>query len=350
MTARRVPAAARGGAPLAGAHRGRAGRLGQRQRARRRRAESDHRHHRPVPGRADLARHRAPRRPGRRRSARLTGRACAELLAELGGPLRDRPAERAALAASLDTAVRAARGQLRCTTRASWYRDWLAELAADGSLTKLVNAGRAGPAGAGGPRAGVPGRARGSPVLLQALAAEVTGDTKALGHGTVLSTLVLRALALRAGAGPAHRRRRTAGICGSQFDVVVDDLASRVLVLDLPAQGRGLGEWLSGAARLGVPFYVDAAAAHVAAGRRSGAPAVSRVREPGRSARGLRRAGLSCSAPLLCTEGRPSTRSTGWPPSSSAAAASSGTTATSTGRAWRSPARSCAVTAPGRGV
>ncbi len=38
----------------------------------------------------------------------------------------------------------------------------------------------------------------GAPILLPALAAEVTGDTKALNHGTVTSTLVLRALALRA--------------------------------------------------------------------------------------------------------------------------------------------------------
>ena len=38
--------------------------------------------------------------------------------------------------------------------------------------------------------------------------------------------------------------------------MVVDDLASRVLVLNLPARGDGLGEWLTGAARLGVPLYV----------------------------------------------------------------------------------------------
>lgn len=38
--------------------------------------------------------------------------------------------------------------------------------------------------------------------------------------------------------------------------VVVDDLASRVLVLNLQAQGGGLGEWLKGAAEFGAPFQV----------------------------------------------------------------------------------------------
>ena len=37
--------------------------------------------------------------------------------------------------------------------------------------------------------------------------------------------------------------------------MIVDDLASRVLVLGLPAGGDGLGEWLTAAAPLGVPFY-----------------------------------------------------------------------------------------------
>ena len=81
----------------------------------------------------------------------------------------------------------------------------------------------------------------------------MTGDTKALNPGTVLSTLVLRALAARAGMS----RPQTAGqrrIVWEAADVVTDDLASRVLVLNLPAAGRGLGEWLTGAAHLGVPF------------------------------------------------------------------------------------------------
>jgi uncharacterized protein (TIGR02679 family) len=77
-----------------------------------------------------------------------------------------------------------------------------------------------------------------------------------------------------------------------------------VLVLNLPAQGRGLGEWLTGAARMGMPFYVTlqqlmalpltvkSGSVHVCEN-----PAVLRraaaERGPG-------------SAPVLCTEGRPS--------------------------------------------
>ena len=52
---------------------------------------------------------------------------------------------------------------------------------------------------------------RACPVLLPALAADVTGDTKALSHGTVLSTLVLRALAIKTGVG----RPGTAGSAGT---------------------------------------------------------------------------------------------------------------------------------------
>ena len=76
-------------------------------------------------------------------------------------------------------------------------------------------------------------------------------------------------------------------------------------MLNVPAAGTGLGEWLTGAARLGVPFYVTlhqlvtlpltltGALVHVCEN-----PAVLR------SAAAEAGAG---SAPLICTEGRPST-------------------------------------------
>jgi uncharacterized protein (TIGR02679 family) len=233
-----------------------------------------------------------------------TGRGLPELLAASGGPLRNRPAERSALTGARDELQRAA--EASSLSACGWYQDWLAELARDGSLTRLVNQGEQARLGqAVRVLEYLVGRA-GAPVLLPALAADVTGDTKALNHGTVLSTLVLRALALRTGSGPgrpgtAQERREL----WEAADVVVDDLASRVLVLNMPASGRGLGEWLSGAARLGVPFYVTlhqlmtlpltvgGALVHVCEN-----PAV------------LRRAAAELgpgSAALLCTEGRPST-------------------------------------------
>jgi uncharacterized protein (TIGR02679 family) len=232
-----------------------------------------------------------------------TGRALTELLAELGGPLRNRPAERDALDAARETAIRAAQAS-PLHASPGWYRDWLAEIAADGSLTKLINQGEQERlAQAVRVLEHLAGRA-GAPVLLPALAAGITGDTKALNHGTILSTLVLRALAIKTGAGrPAAAEDRRD--LWEASDVVVDDLASRVLVLNVPAAGIGLGEWLTGAARLGVPFHVtlhqlitlpimvDGALVHVCEN-----PAV------------LRRAAAelgACSAPLICTEGRPST-------------------------------------------
>ena len=231
-----------------------------------------------------------------------TGRGLRELLTERGGPLRDRPAERSALTGARDAARRAAQAS-PLHDSCGWYRDWLAELARDGSLTKLVNQGEQTRLGQAVRVLEYLGGPAGAPVLLPVLAAGVTGDTKALNPGTVLSTLVLRALAVRAGTdrpGTAGERRDLWEANG----VVVDDLASRVLVLNLPAVGRGLGDWLTGAARLGVPFYVTLhqlmtlpVAIRGELVRVCENPAVLR-RAAGELGAG--------SAPLLCTEGRPS--------------------------------------------
>jgi uncharacterized protein (TIGR02679 family) len=226
-----------------------------------------------------------------------------ELLSELDGPLRDRRAERQAFAASRQAAIDMARGS-SLHDSCDWYRDWLAQISVDGTLTRLINTGEQGRlAQAVRALEYVAGRV-GAPVMLPALAAAVTGDTKALNHGTIASTLVLRALAIKVGLSrpdsAADRRE-----LWETSDVVPDDLASRVLVLNLPASGRGLGEWLTGAAGLGVPFYVTlhqlmtlpltvpATAVYVCEN-----PAV------------LRRAAAELgadSAALLCGEGRPST-------------------------------------------
>jgi uncharacterized protein (TIGR02679 family) len=236
------------------------------------------------------------------REASGDGRGLAGLLADrAGGPLRDRPAERERLSAGVLAAV----GEAEASHLSSfqWFGDWLAGLRADGTLTRLTNAGgTAVVRNAVRVLEAIDGRS--SPVLLQALAAEVTGDTKALNHGAVLSTLVLRALALRLGAArpsSAEDRRDL----WDEFDVIVDDLASRVLVLGLPAFGDGLGDWLSGAARRGVPFYVTLQQL-VSMPIEVMAPVVCVCENPAvlRAACG---ALGSLSLPLICTEGRPST-------------------------------------------
>jgi uncharacterized protein (TIGR02679 family) len=226
----------------------------------------------------------------------------ADLLAgRAGGPLRDRPAERERRLAG----VLAAMGEAEASHLSlfEWFGDWLAGLRADGTLTRLANAGGTDVVrNAVRVLEAIDGRS--SPVLLQALAAEVTGDTKALNHGTVLSTLVLRALALRLGAArpsSAEDRRDL----WDEFDVIVDDLASRVLVLGLPAFGDGLGDWLSGAACLGVPFYATLQQL-VSMPVEVMAPVVYVCENPAvlRAACG---SPGSLSLPLICTEGRPST-------------------------------------------
>jgi uncharacterized protein (TIGR02679 family) len=252
--------------------------------------------------------------------SRGTGYGLVPLLAELGGPLRNRPAAAASLAAS--------RAELAALAEASplsvssdWYRRWVSELSQDGTLTRLATQGDAGllgqavrvleflhgrPTGgglAGGARAGA-GPAGAGPIALPALAAQITGDTKALNHGTGLSTLVLRALALQAGVprpGSAAERRELWDRAG----VLVDDLASRVLVLNLPAAGEGLGEWLTGAARYGTPFQVTLhqLATHPI---QVSCPRIFVCENPAVLRRACAELGAACP-PLVCTEGRPST-------------------------------------------
>jgi len=230
-----------------------------------------------------------------------TGHGLAELLGRLGPPLRDRPAEKERLESAREAIVRS--GQKSFLMSENWYAAWLAETARDGTLTRLANVGDGVQFGqAVRVLEAVAGREE--PVLLQTLAAEVTGDTHALDHGTALSTLVLRGLAARSGAGrpvTTEDRREIWDACG----VIVDDLASRVLVLNLPACGSGLGEWLSGAAALGTPFYVTLQQL-VALPVTVSAPVVHVCENPAvlRRAAGVLEAS---SLPLICTEGRPST-------------------------------------------
>jgi uncharacterized protein (TIGR02679 family) len=237
--------------------------------------------------------------------AQGSGHGLAELLTALGPPLRNRPVAAASLAASRAELVALAEASplyLAC----DWYRQWLGELRQDGTLTRLATQGDVGifaqgvhvleflegrPAGAG-------------QIALPALAAQITGDTKALNHGTGLGTLVLRALALQAGVarpGSSAERRELWDRAG----VLVDDLASRVLVLNLPAEGEGLGEWLTGAARYGTPFQVTLhqLAAHPI---KISCPRMYVCENPAVLRRACAELGAACP-PLVCTEGRPST-------------------------------------------
>jgi uncharacterized protein (TIGR02679 family) len=232
------------------------------------------------------------------------------VLAALGGPLRNRPARAASLAAT--------RAALIANSEASplnescpWYRLWLDDQRRDGTFTRLANQDDA-PA----LRATVFGQAvrvleylearpaTAAPIALPALAAQLTGDTKALNHGTTPGHLILRALALRASVSrpaSAAERRELWDLSG----VIIDDLASRVLVLNVTAQGSGLAEWLTGAARYGTPFQVTLhqLATHPI---RLRLPRIFVCENPAVLRRACEELG-SASPPVICTEGRPST-------------------------------------------
>lgn len=236
---------------------------------------------------------------------RATGLGLAALLAALGGPLRDRPAETALLAAARAALVATAETS-SLNEACHWYRSWLADQRRDGTVTRLATQGdsvvlgqairvleylEARPATA-------------APIALPALAAQITGDTKALNHGTTLATLILRALALRAGVSrpaSAAERRELWDLSG----VIVDDLASRVLVLNVTAEGSGLAEWLTDAARYGTPFQVTLhqLATHPI---RLPLPRIFVCENPAVLRRACEELGPA-SPPVICTEGRPST-------------------------------------------
>jgi Protein of unknown function C-terminus (DUF2399) len=99
--------------------------------------------------------------------------------------------------------------------------------------------------------------------------------------------------------GPAGRRPHELEQPGA-----ADDLASRVLVLNLIADGTGLGEWLTGAARFGTPCYVTLhqLAAHPLRIRPGTVYACQQRAVLRRAAADL----AAASAPLLCAEGVPS--------------------------------------------
>lgn len=236
---------------------------------------------------------------------RGTGCGLIDLLSALGGPVRDRPAETASLSGARASLITQAE-ESPLDGSHEWYRAWLAGLRRDGTLTRLASQGDEVQLGQA-VRAlefldGLPAGA--TPIALPALAAKITGDTKALNHGTALATLVLRALALRAQVPrpvTAAERRDLWDRAG----VLVDDLASRVLVLNVAADGEGLGDWLTDAARYGTPFQVTLhqLAAHPIRLRHA---RLFACENPAVLRRACVELGVSCP-PLVCTEGQPST-------------------------------------------
>ncbi|QNA72027.1 TIGR02679 family protein [Streptomyces sp. So13.3] len=236
----------------------------------------------------------------------VAGLSLRDVLERIGPELRFRADERTTLEQARQS-VLAVGETSPLHTEHPWYRQWLAGLASDGTITGLINkedtrllsqAVRV--------LEFLYNRPSGSPpVMLPSLADTITGDTKALnpGHGS-LSNLVLRALAMARGIplGSGAESRRE---LWDAFDVIVDDLASRVLVLNLPATGQGLGQWLTDAARYGTPFHITLHQL-VTLPIAVNLPTVYVCENPAVLRRAAGELGTN-SPPLICAEGRPST-------------------------------------------
>jgi uncharacterized protein (TIGR02679 family) len=234
----------------------------------------------------------------RRAGAALDLRAAVESLI---GPVRDRAAERATEVRQFQDALDGARRSPLAEAR--WHLAWLEEISRDGSLTRLVRHGQGTlltqatavlerlPAGTDEPA-----------VLLPALAEAVTGDPKAL-EGTPLAGLVLRALARREGV-PVPPDREAERALWTAAGVVIDDLASQVLVLNIRAGGDRLGGWLTEAAEAGEPFRITL---HQLTAMPVMPLAIDmRVCENPAVLRAAASQLGAGSVPLVCTEGEPS--------------------------------------------
>jgi uncharacterized protein (TIGR02679 family) len=215
----------------------------------------------------------------------------------LGGAVPDIAAERASFDARRDAALQSA---LACRHSAEpWHEAWLAELSADGTLTRLLRAGKHAVLAQA---AAVLDLLPAVELPLPVLAERATGDTKALSVPP-LPGLVLRALARWRGAEMPQNRAARRDLWDA-FGVVLDDLASQVLVLGLPAAGGPLGRWLTEAASLGVPFRITL---HQLSSMpvTPDVPAVYVCENPAVLRAAAAELGRRC-APLICTEGIPS--------------------------------------------
>jgi uncharacterized protein (TIGR02679 family) len=230
------------------------------------------------------------------------GAALRETLALLDGPLRDRPAESRAETEARTQVLQTARTHSRHAGE-EWYATWLDRMATDGTITRLI---RAGSGDLLRQASAVLDRLPADSLPLPVLAEWSTGDTKALVAGSTLARLVLRGLALRAGATfPADRAGQrdlweTAG-------VIVDDLASQVLVLGVRVAGdEVVARWLNDAADAGIPFRLTLHQQTVAADPITPVAEEIFVCENPAVLRAAAVELRDASAALVCTEGVPS--------------------------------------------
>jgi uncharacterized protein (TIGR02679 family) len=174
------------------------------------------------------------------------GFSLADLVA-VDGPLRNRPGEARQEAAARAAALAMARDGRYAG--ASWYEEWLEGLRCDGTLTRVIRSGTSF-----AELIRVLDELPAADEPLPAFADRVLDDTKALTDGP-LRGLVLRAVACWQGLPvPANAQQERA--LWESVGVVPDDLASQVLVLNVPASGGPVGSWLTAASRDGIPLRI----------------------------------------------------------------------------------------------
>lgn len=210
-------------------------------------------------------------------------------------PLRDRPGVAKQEAVARDALRSIAQESRHGGT--DWFAAWLDAIGRDGTITRAVR-GTVPFADALRVLDALPADDEPMP----AFADRVLDDTKAL-TAPALRGLVLRAVATWQQLPAATNREQERALWES-VGVVPDDLASQVLVLNLPASGGLIGRWLTEAAGVGLPvrltlqqirlapLSVRAAEVHVCEN-----PAVLRA--------AATRLGAA-ARPLICAEGVPS--------------------------------------------
>ncbi|MFZ5870939.1 MAG: TIGR02679 family protein [Actinomycetota bacterium] len=186
-----------------------------------------------------------------------------DLLEQLGGPLRNRRGERSAAAAAREAPFDAARDWLAEhpeVAQGAWVEPWLAGVRRSGLLARQPDPGSASRL----MRCALSvveklvAADRPSPAARTVLAARVVGDAHALDDGTVLSQLVLRALAAASG-DEAPRTAAARRELWERYGVSADTVSSTCLVLGLrPLGDSGLARRLGWACDAGDPQHVTA--------------------------------------------------------------------------------------------
>jgi uncharacterized protein (TIGR02679 family) len=177
-----------------------------------------------------------------------------------------------------------------------WFDRWLSAIETDGTLNRAVRRGTDVTA-----VLRVLDALPAADEALPAFAERVLSDAKGLANAAV-RRLVLRAVSLWQGL-PMPTTAEQERAAWESVGVVPDDLASQVLVLNMPAEGDLLGNFLGVAAMVGMPVRVSLSQLQ-AAPIEIHAPTMFVVEDPAvlRAASTLG----SAAPPMVCTEGLPS--------------------------------------------